>query len=238
MDSDKKIPRQPANSPGDMSTVAINDCMRCGTCCEKGGPGFHREDRMLIETGGIASKYLYTIRRGEYAYDNVKGCLVPVGSDIIKIKGREGSWACIFFEADKKTCSIYDDRPLECRALKCWDTAELEQIYDHNRLSRKDILAQVNGLWELIEDHQARCDYANIKILIGDIDGPQRERARQKLVEIIQYDAEIRKLVVEKGGLKSEMLDFIFGRPLTETLSGYGINVRQEGKKTIISRTP
>lgn len=211
--------------------------MRCGTCCEKGGPGLHREDRMLIEKGGIPSKYLYTIRAGEYAYDNVKGCLAPVASDIIKIKGQEGSWSCIFFEAHKKSCCIYDDRPLECRALKCWDPGELEQIYEHNRLSRKDILSQVKGLWELIDDHQARCDYANIKILIQDIDGPRRKRARQKLVEIIQYDAEIRKLVVEKGGLKPEMLDFIFGRPLTETLPAYGIKIRQEGKKTILTLT-
>ena len=237
MDPDKKIPVQPARPIGDRSTVPRHHCMRCGTCCEKGGPSFHREDRLLIENGGIPSKYLYTIRRGEHAYDNVKGCLAPVVSDIIKIKGREGSWTCIFFDADSKACSIYDDRPLECRALKCWDTGQLEQIYDHNRLSRKDVLSQVKGLWELIEDHQARCDYADIKILIADIGGPHQERARKKLVEIIQYDAEIRKLVVENGGLKPEMLDFIFGRPLTETLPGYGIKIRQEGKKTIISRS-
>jgi Fe-S-cluster containining protein len=238
MDPDKKIPRQPADPTDDMPSVAINDCRRCGTCCEQGGPGFHRQDRMLIETGGIPSKYLYTIRRGEHAYDNVKGCLAPVESDIIKIKGQEGSWTCIFFEADTKSCSIYDDRPLECRALKCWDTGELEQIYDRDRLSRQDILSRVKGLWELIDDHQARCDYAKIKTLIGDIDGPQRARARKELLGIIQYDAEIRKRVVEKGGLKPEMLDFIFGRPLMETLPNYGINVRQEGKKTILTRKP
>ena len=237
MDPDKKIPPLPACPTGDKSASLATGCRRCGTCCEKGGPCFHREDRMLIETGGIPSKYLYTIRRGEHAFDNVKGCLVPAASDIIKTKGQGNSWACIFFDTDKKVCSIYDDRPQECRALKCWDTGELEQIYDHNRLSRKDVLSQVRGLWELIEDHQARCDYADIKILIGDIGGPHQERARKKLVEIIQYDAEIRKLVVEKGGLKPEMLDFIFGRPLTETLPGYGIKIRQEGKKTIISRS-
>jgi len=89
----------------------------------------------------------------------------------------------------------------------------------------------------LIQVHQKRCDYGKIKKLINDLNGPSRDRARKKLVEIIQYDAEIRKLVVEQGGLDSEMLDFIFGRPLKKTLPNLGINIRQEGKKTIITRS-
>ena len=60
--------------------------------------------------------------------------------------------------------------------------------------------------------------------------------ARQKLVEIIQFDTEIRKLVVSTAGLDVEMLDFLFGRPLKQTLPGYGIKVRQEGGKTIVTR--
>jgi hypothetical protein len=59
---------------------------------------------------------------------------------------------------------------------------------------------------------------------------------RKKILEIIQYDAEIRKLVLEKGGLDPTMLEFIFGRPLTQTLPGYGIKIRQEGGKTIVTR--
>jgi Fe-S-cluster containining protein len=40
-----------------MSKV-ITKCIRCGTCCKKGGPSFHLEDKMLIEKGIILSKYL------------------------------------------------------------------------------------------------------------------------------------------------------------------------------------
>ena len=69
------------------------------------------------------------------------------------------------------------------------------------------------------------------------LDGPHKGRARKKLLEIIQYDAEFRKLVVAKGNLDPAMLDFLFGRPLTETLPNYGIKVRQEGKKTILTPT-
>ncbi len=236
MDPHKKKPPAPENPSHTDSLAAATECMRCGACCEKGGPCFHQEDRLLIEKGQIPAKFLYTIRKGEQAWDNVKGRLVPASSDIIKIKGQKGSWTCRFFESGKKACSIYDDRPLECRKLKCWDTAELAQIYDRNRLTRRDLMSPIKGLWDLIADHQRRCDYAKIKKLINDLEGPRQGRARKKLLEIIQYDAEIRKLVVAKGGLDPAMLDFVFGRPLTKTLPGYGIQVRREGKKTIITR--
>jgi len=237
MDPDKKNLQNPENASTPESDATQNTCLRCGTCCEKGGPCFHTEDRLLIEKGQIPSKYLYTIRQGEYAYDNVKGCLVPASSDIIKIKGQKGSWTCIFFDAPKKACTIYNDRPLECQALKCWDTRELEKIYARHRLTRDELFSEVEGLWDLIKDHQGRCDYEIIKKLINSLDGPHRDGARKKLLEIIQYDAEIRKLVVAQGGLGPAMLDFIFGRPLTETLPAYGIKVLQEGEKTIITRT-
>ena len=54
-----------------MEREPISECVRCGTCCGKGGPAFHHEDKMLIEQGIILSKHLYTIRAGEPVYDNV-----------------------------------------------------------------------------------------------------------------------------------------------------------------------
>jgi Fe-S-cluster containining protein len=211
--------------------TTISECIRCGTCCEKGGPCFHIEDRMHIDKGKISSKYLYTIRKGELAHDNVKGCLTPVDSDIIKIKGKKESWTCLFFDEIKKRCTIYDDRPRECRVLKCWDTRQLEKIYANTRLTRADLVSEIKGLWDLIQDHQVRCDYSKIQPLIKDLAGSKRSQARQKLLEIIRYEAEIRKLVVSRGGLDPGMLDFLFGRPLTKTLRNYGVKVQQTGKR-------
>jgi Fe-S-cluster containining protein len=222
------------NSPQSSAAHRTKACVRCGTCCEKGGPGFHRDDRALIEKGGIPSKYLYTIRRGEIARDDVKGCLGPVDSDIIKIKGREDTWTCVFFDEAEKSCTIYDHRPLECRALKCWDTQELEEIYAGGRLTRKDLISGVEGLWDLIKDHQAHCDYEEIRNLIKDLQSGNSKQARPRLSEIIRYDTEIRELVVSKGGMDPEMLDFLFGRPLVKTLPGYGIQVRRQGDKIIL----
>ena len=231
MDLNRKTPKK-TNHPAAVGPgTIISECIRCGTCCEKGGPCFHIEDRMLIEKGKIPSRYLYTIRKGEVAHDNVKGCLTPVDSDIIKIKGKKDSWTCIFFNEVKKGCTIYDDRPLECRVLKCWDTRELEQIYANTRLTRNDLVSEVKGLWDLIKEHQAFCDYKKIQPLIKDLAGSKNNHARRKMLEIIRYDTEIRKLVVARGGLNPKMLDFLFGQPLTKTLRNYGIKIHQEGKK-------
>ena len=221
-------------SPNSSAASRTKTCVRCGTCCEKGGPGLHRNDRALIENGGIPSKYLYTIRRGETARDNVKGCLLPVDSDIIKIKGREDAWTCVFFDEAEKSCTIYDHRPLECRTLKCWDTRELEKIYAGRHLSRKDLISGVEGLWDLIKDHQKRCDYEEIRNLIKNLHGASSKHARRRLSEIIRYDTEIRELVVSKGGMDPQMLDFLFGRPLVKTLPSYGLRIRRQGGKIIL----
>ena len=219
------------------SGTSGSECIRCGTCCEKGGPAFHQVDRHLIEKGRIPSRYLFTIRKGEFAYDNVNARLIPMESDIIKIKGKEDTWTCIFFDEENKQCAIYQDRPQECRALKCWDTRELEKMYTRRRLTREDLISAIEGLWDLVKDHQNRCNYETINRLISDLDGPQPDRARRELLNIIQFDAEIRKLVLVKGGLDSEMLDFVFGRPLIETLPKYGVTIRTDGTKTSIRRS-
>jgi Fe-S-cluster containining protein len=189
----------------------ITECIRCGTCCKKGGPSFHLEDKVLIEKGIILSKYLYTIREGELCYDNIKESILPAASDIIKIKGQKDSVTCIFFNEKENECTIYDNRPVECRALKCWDTREIENIYSKNRLTRKDLISTIEGLWDLVEDHQRRCSYEMLKFFIDALNKDKKDEALKGIFDIIEYDAQIRELVVQKGYLDPEMTDFIFG---------------------------
>jgi hypothetical protein len=110
-------------------------------------------------------------------------------------------------------------------------------MYTRRRLTREDLISKIEGLWDLVRDHQERCDYEKINKLINGLDGPHPGRARRELLTIIQFDAEIRKLVLEKGGLDSEMLDFVFGRSLKETLPNYGVTIRSDGTKTTITRS-
>lgn len=207
----------------------VAECLRCGICCKKGGPAFHLEDSILIENGIILSKYLYTIRKGEPAYDNVKTRLAPVPSDIIKIKGRGTSWVCVFFDHKKNACRIYENRPIECRALKCWDTREIERIYARDRLTRKDLLSKIEGLWDLIEDHQRRCSYEEIKTHIDALNADLKEEALKEINAILQYDIHLRQVAAESGRIDPEQMDFLFGRPLTQTMTVFGFKVIRKG---------
>jgi len=213
----------------------MKECKQCGTCCKKGGPSFHLEDKYLIDKGIIPSKYIYTIRKGERSYDNVKECFFPASSDILKLKGQKGSWTCVFFSEINHRCKIYEHRPMECKVLKCWDTREIENIYAKNRLTRQDLISSVEGLWELVEGHQERCSYDMLQFFIDSLHKGKKDEALKGILEIIEYDINIRELVVQKAGLETDLTDFLFGRPITETIKIYGLKINKiKDKYTII----
>ncbi len=201
-------------------------CLRCATCCRKGGPSLHGDDRLLVEQGLIPAKHLFTIRRGETAWDNVRGALAPVERDHIKIKGTGSSWTCRYLDEGSGDCRIYERRPLECRLLRCWDTAALERVYGRNLLARRDLLGGIEGLWDLVADHESRCDYDKARRLIRSFNDDRRGEARRELTAMIRYDEEIRRLVLDRAGLDAEMLEFLFGRPMSRTLGALGLKMR------------
>lgn len=211
------------------SAGLISECRRCGTCCKNGGPSLHIEDRPLVEKGKIHTRCLYTLRKGELAYDNVRKHLAPVTGEIIKIKGRATAWTCVFYDEINNACTIYADRPVECRVLKCWDTVALENMYAENRLTRRHLMSGIRGLWGLIEEHEARCDYALVNRMVQDLDPMHKNAAAENLLEMIQYDTHIRGLVVKKSGVSDDMTDFLFGRPLLETITTLGLHVKRSG---------
>ena len=220
-------PSPSSGQPQDQTT-----CQRCGTCCRKGGPTLHAEERELVEQGVIPLADLFTIRQGEMAFDNVRDQLVPVNRDHIKIRGRADTWTCRYFDDEQKGCTIYDQRPLECRILKCWDTHEIERIYGRDLLSRSDLLGGIDGLWDLVSDHQNRCNYGNARELIRRLDADKHGRARQELLEMVQYDIEIRRLVTRSGSVGDGILDFILGRPMSGLLKAEGLNLQPRLEKT------
>ena len=213
----------------------MTTCRRCGTCCKNGGPSFHLEDKLLIEEGMIPLKYIYTIRKRERCYDNIKECFLPATSDILKIKAQKGSRTCVFFIEQDKECTIYDHRPMECRALKCWDTRDIQRIYAQNRLTRKNLISSVEGLWELVEDHQKRCSYDMLKFFVDALDEDDRHKTLEGILNILEYDYKIRRLSVQKAKLDPDLTDFLFGRPIAETIKIYGIKIEEkEGKYILI----
>jgi len=218
-----------ASQPRDTHTAATPEqtCQQCGTCCRKGGPALHLEDRPLIMDGLIPAEALYTIRTGEPVRDNVEKRRAYAQSDIIKIKGRGDSWCCRFLAEKSARCTIYDRRPVECRALQCWDTRAIEALYQRDRLTRKDLLEEATELWEVIADHDQRCAYPSLHKLARQLtsDPSNQATAIEAITDMVKYDESLRKLMVENGHAPEAMLDFLLGRPLVETLHGFHINV-------------
>jgi len=151
--------------------------------------------------------------------------LVPAVSDIIKIKSKINRRTCIFLEDEdkKSSCAIYDIRPIECQALQCWDTTIIEKLYDRNRLTRKDLLFETKDIWDLVTDHQARCNYDRIRQLLGDHEKGNKNKTKEAVEFLIRYDSHLRSLLSEKGGMDPNMMDFLLGQPLSVTIRRFGI---------------
>jgi Fe-S-cluster containining protein len=195
-------------------------------------------DQMLIEKGAIHTRNLYTIRKGEKVRDNILNGLITADADIIKIKGTGDTWTCRFYDPANKACTIYGQRPLECRVLKCWDTKDIKALYNKERLKREDLLKDIEGLWMLIEDHGHRCSYEKISRAIKGLEGNFQKAAVAGIMEMVRYDTEIRNLVVEKGNMEADMTDFLFGRPLTKTISMYGYRVKMADGRYLLRKGP
>ena len=206
------------SEPRNRSADDISACLRCGTCCKKGGPAIHGEDRSLIEKGIIQIRHLYTIRKGELVHDPIRGAVLPVTSEVIKIKSGADPGVCTFYDDRTARCRIYADRPLECRLLKCWDTAALEGVYEQDRLSRKILLEDLAGFLELVTDHDQRCGYGRLGDLISRLKKGYKKQLADDLGEIFNFDNILRQLVIEKCRVEPEMLDFLFGRSLEKTI--------------------
>ncbi|MFP3998997.1 MAG: YkgJ family cysteine cluster protein [Desulfosalsimonas sp.] len=202
-----------------------NKCIRCGTCCEKGGPALHMDDLKKVLDKSISPEKLYTIRKGEMVYDNVKGGLVKTPQEIVKIKSSQGSRACIYYEEEKKACRIYEIRPLECRIMACWDSAPSEASYTVDRINRESVFGSVDWLMDLIGTHEEKCGYERIEEL-AEKRLRNQAGAVDELLETVSYDNQMRRVVKEKTGMSVEMMDFVFGRPLEKTIPAqFGIKI-------------
>ncbi|MEZ4565786.1 MAG: hypothetical protein R2860_02070 [Desulfobacterales bacterium] len=124
----------------------------------------------------------------------------------------------MYLNDEKMACGIYDDRPVECRVLECWNTGPIQKMYGHNRLSRQELFAKTSWINDLILAHEEECTLEQVANLVDDrvADEPG---AAAKLNEIINYDFHLRQVATEKGRLPPDMMDFLFGRPLADVIA-------------------
>lgn len=194
-------------------------CMRCGTCCIKGGPTLHQEDKKIFNKGYIKYRHLITIRKGELAYSPISGKLEPVKKEIVKIAGKGKTWECLFYDKNNYSCSIYAHRPLECRLLECWNTEKLLSVIGKKTLKRADIVNSKKPILKLVKTHEKECPVQKAENLISQLSkAKDKSKIVEKLTALIRRDLEIRRKAVLEFNLSLETELFYFGRPLFKLL--------------------
>ena len=201
-------------------------CIRCGTCCKKGGPSLHREDKEILLGGHIKRENLITIRKGELALFPFSGRPEPIEKELIKIAGKGKGWVCCFFDEKESFCAIYRHRPLECRLLKCWDTAKLLSVVGKDTMTRADILNEDDPIMGFIEAHEQECSISMAEDLISELlEKNDAQEALAKLTVLVQQDLDIRSKAISEFGLSLGAELFLFGRPLFKVLSARGFQL-------------
>jgi Fe-S-cluster containining protein len=225
------IARQKMNAPHE-------SCKRCGTCCLRGGPALHTEDRDLLVANHLVLAQLITVRKGEVVLWPGAATPAPTNVELVKLKGRGSDWCCFFYSKQAKECSIYAHRPLECRVFQCGAPEDLNRIIGHETLSRTDLIRSDDPVLEFILRQEMQCP-AN---LIEDM-APRawtESAALLRLQELVQNDLIIRSEAMGRLSIAPELELFLFGRPYFIMLNPFGFSIREtaEGiRLELITRT-
>jgi Fe-S-cluster containining protein len=216
-----------------------NECIRCGTCCMKGGPALHTDDLQLVSRNKIHPEHLVTIRQGEPALSPLGNKLEYLQSEIIKLKGQANDWACLFFDKQSSSCMIYQHRPKECTLLKCWDTADLEKVLYKKLLNRSDIIPGDGPVQEYIALHEKECSLAGLSSLLSSLPvESSQDEVMAELTHMVQKDMAIRARALASSDFQEKTELFVFGRPLFIILQNFGIRVQEMGGTLVLQFIP
>jgi Fe-S-cluster containining protein len=191
-------------------------CIRCGECCEISSPTLLKSDLALFQQESLTWSEVYTLRPGETVTSR-EGEPIILKEERLKVREVPGSRQCWFYLAATRTCRAYENRPERCRRQNCWGEPAPEPE-SAEFLSRRDLLAGVPEVWELIQAHEERCA---LDIVVRSLEDP--EAAGDLLFEALHFDHYLRQMLTGEWGLSAAAAEFLLGRPLPEFLKGLGL---------------
>jgi len=185
-------------------------CRRCGTCCKDNSPALHLIDLPLIKDQHILKNQLITYRKGEWLKNNVEDTFVCIEQDIVKPIAKQNG--CIFFDVEASACQIYENRPIECRLQICDAPELLQEMYEKDRITRRDIISKESPFTELICYHEEKCSLNFLENISPKSTYTLSEKTRVKILSMIQFEYHFRSTLYERVGLQTSDMDFLFGR--------------------------
>lgn len=203
-------------------------CVRCGECCEKGSPTLLSPDLGLFQREILTLNDVYTLRPGEKATTR-EGQVTTLEEERLKVREVPGSRQCWFYLAANQTCRIYADRPEQCRRQNCWGEPP-PPTAPEELLQRRHLFAAVPEVWDLIREHQDRCDCAAVVRHLADL-GTGSDAAGDALFEALHFDHYLRRMLMDDWELSPGATEFLLGRPLSDFLETLGLsaNLTPEG---------
>ncbi|MDO9041497.1 MAG: YkgJ family cysteine cluster protein [Desulfocapsaceae bacterium] len=205
------------------------ECLRCGTCCQKGGPALHGQDLHLVRSGQLPLDDLITIRRGELAYSPLSDRIEPVLQELVKIRGTGQDWCCCYYVPAGIGCSIYGSRPMACGVLKCWQPEETLALVGQDLLSRLDILEEGDPHRLLVEEYERLCPCPDMREVEKKLIDPT-ENILRSLEMQVNTDLSFRDRMVQEFNLSLTEELFLFGRPLFQLLQTFGVVVSESSQ--------
>lgn len=208
-------------------------CIRCGECCSKCSPTLVEDDLGLFMKDILTPDKVTTIRKGEPAYSTVTQEVGPAEVEMIKIREAPGETTCIFYNGIDRSCTIYEARPVQCRAQECWNPDRIDDTAGLPKLARKALLQATGPLWEIIERHEERCSYDEIARVIARLSATKGQTI-DDLIDLLGFDEHVRDFVAEQFQLSRETMHFFLGRPLRESILYYGLTVQDQPDGTFM----
>jgi Fe-S-cluster containining protein len=208
-------------------------CLHCGDCCRRGSPTLMNEDLPSLRKGILRRMDLITLREGELGFDNNTRELLLLEEERIKIKEKPGTRECLFWDSATKNCTIYEDRPIQCRVMECWNPDYFSRLKSQYYLSRKELLNPDDPLVPVIETHNNRC---SLSLLQKALTRAKRgfADAQDEALDILFFDDHLRSHLQEAQGIAREHQLFLFGRPISDLIASFGFSIKENPNGRLI----
>ncbi len=198
-------------------------CIRCGTCCSNAGPTLYAGDEGLLRDRILSPAQLRTYRAGEQVFSHWANRPTVLERECVMVAPAPGG-GCSQFEPRDKGCRIYEQRPAQCIAQKCWDTAEANKLMTWPSLTRLELLGEGHPLAAAVAAHEEACPVVGLRDAVERLTGGD-EAAADRVVELVQADRAARaELLASKKASQAALL-FFLGRPLEALLPSMGYQV-------------
>lgn len=197
-------------------------CVECGECCRQGSPVLHLEDLPLLRSGKLPWESLMTLRKGEPARSPFDGKPFILTEERIKVAEKPGGRECVFLDGETDRCSIYDERPLQCRAQACWDPIPARDAAELPFLLRSHILEGVDVLLDVMAEHESRCGFASLAEAFEKLrDGGDAE----EVLKLLSYEEHFRLFVSDTFKIPARNMELLLGRSFVEMTPLFGFKV-------------